>query len=71
MYDERTLDLWDLDWLTDKFKEEVVDKEMKQAWAIEEIEYGANAEDIENLIWKDYPAWAEQKLLDAKEYILD
>lgn len=67
MYYDYCSNVWDNEFLTDQFQVKVVNEMMLQNWAIDEINAGVDREDIEDLIWRDYPAWAEKVLLDAKE----
>jgi len=67
MYYDFASDVWDNELLTHRFQVEVVNEIMHQSWAVDELNAGVEMEEIENLIWRDYPTWAENVLLDAKE----
>jgi len=67
MYYDYCSDVWENEWLTHRFQVEVVNEMIHESWAVDEINSGVEMEDIENLIWRDYPTWAEKVLLDAKE----
>ena len=69
MYYDCGSDVWENEWLTHKFQVEVVTEILHQAWAIDELNAGVELEKIEDLIWRDYPAWAEKVVLDTKEEI--
>lgn len=67
MFYDADTDVWENEWLTHKYQVEVVSEIVQQAWAIDELNAGVDLEQIEDLIWRDYPSWAEKVLLDAKE----
>lgn len=60
-------DVWEKEWLTEKYQTEIVANIIKQGWAIDELNAGVTLDQLEDLIWRDYPSWAEQYLLDEKE----
>ena len=67
MFYDAGSDVWENEWLTHKYQVEVVAEIVQQAWAIDELNAGVELEQIEDLIWRDYPSWAEKVLLDSKE----
>lgn len=69
MYYDYSSDVWENENLTNRFQVEVVSEMVSQSWAIDELNAGVKIEDIEDLIWRDYPTWAEKTLLNSKEEI--
>ena len=66
--DDPRLCTWNMVWLIDLFKEEVLKPLMHSCWAIDEMDAGVPAETIEDDIWKGYEKWAEEKLYDGYGY---
>lgn len=57
--------IWDNPSLLDLYQE-LVDKMLKQPWAVTEIESGESKERLENLLWSDFEDWALNYLEEEK-----
>ena len=63
-------DVWCMEWLIDLYQTEVVSPLLNKASFLEDFE-GVALKDVEDVLWKEYEEWAEERILKAKETLAE